>query len=119
MADDADDAGKGDQCLLQHAQCWQVEVVCGLVENKEIAAAFQNSCQQQPAALATGKIFDQRCDTVVAEEKSLQIGTHRQFRIAPLHELGAVGHFVEHGTLLVQLQPPLIDVIEPGKLADL
>ena len=35
-----------------------------------------------------------------------------------MHELGAVGHFVQHGAFRAQLQAALIHIIELGELAD-
>src|SRR5262249_34409641 len=118
VAHHADDAGEGDQSLFENAEGRQVEIVCGLVEDEEIAAAFQDARQQQAAAFATGELAHLRQDAVIGKEKALEIGADGNLGIAPLDELGAVGDFVQHGALVVELQAALVDVVEFGERAD-
>ena len=63
------------------------------------------------------KFFHLRHDALVGEQKPFQIRAHGKFRVAPLHELRAVGDLVQHGAFLVQLQPALVHVIEFRELA--
>ena len=117
VADHADHARKRDQGLFEHAQGRQIKIIGRFIQHEKISAALQNARQQQPAALAAGKVFDLRRDAFIGKEKPFQIAAQGNFGLAPLHKLRAVGRLVQNGALLVQLQPRLVHIIEFGELA--
>src|SRR6185369_9677948 len=81
VADDTHNARECNQRLLQHTQGREVEIVRGFIENKEVAAAFQDAREQKPAALAAGEFLDRGRDAVVGKQKSLEVGAHRKCRV--------------------------------------
>src|SRR5262249_54197583 len=56
---------------------------------------------------------------IIGDEKAFQIGAQRKFLVAENDIFGAVAKFVENGTVVAELQPPLVDVVELRQLPDL
>src|SRR5262249_10873106 len=71
VADDARHAGKRYQSLLQHAQRRQIQIVCRLVKQQEVAAALLNYREPQPTSVAPGKFFHLCQDALVGKQKPL------------------------------------------------
>src|SRR5258707_15448682 len=90
----------------------QIQIVRRFVEDNKIAAVLQNAREQQTAAFAAAEVFYERCDAIVREEEPFQISAQGEAILAENHELAAIADLIEHGSIFVQLNAALIDVVE-------
>src|SRR5205809_6725774 len=63
-------------------------------------------------------MFHLRRDTVIGEQKSLEIRAQRNFAVAKNDELRAVADFLQRRAFLTQLQAALVNVIKFREQAD-
>ena len=118
VADDEDAAGEGEHGFFEDAHGLQVEVVGGLIEDEEVAAAAEDFGEEDAALLAAGEFFDPHGDAVVGKEEAFEVGADVEFFIAKGDELGIASDFFHDTFGGVKQEALLIDVVEDGFFAD-
>ncbi len=86
---------------------------------KNVAAALQNFCEQNPAAFAAAELRDFGVDAVFAEKESPQISAQGDALFPERDMFSAAPDFFPNRFLVVEQEPVLIDVIDLGPRADL
>src|SRR5690606_34651174 len=100
------------QGLFKHAQCRQVQIIGRLVKNQKVPAVLQNAREEQPASFAPAEVLHLGGDAIIREEKPLQIGPQRKLFVPKNNELRTVADFIQDRPLRIQLNAPLVNVIE-------
>src|SRR5205809_2778750 len=114
-----DAAAEGDERFLEQTQRSEIEIVRRFVEHQNVAAAFQDLCQQHATPFAAAELRYFRVDAVFAEKKPSQISAQGDALLAERDVFSAAPDFFPNRFLVVEEEPVLIDVIDLGPRANL
>ena len=118
MADDDDAALEVLQVLLQNLQRSDVEVVRGLVEDKEVGTLHEHGTEVEPALLASRKLVDVVLLLLGREHEVLQELHGGELPAASkVNIFRGLANCIYHFHLLVELHPVLTVIAETHGLA--
>src|SRR5271169_5571016 len=118
VADDHGAAGEILQRLFERAQGIDIEIVGGLVEQKQIGAGFEHPGQMHAVTLAARQRADLFLLVGALEIERGAIAARIDLALAKQNEFVAAGDFLPHGLLAVETVARLVDIAQMHALAD-
>ena len=118
MRDDHGAAREGLQCVFEGAEGFHVQVVCGLIEQDQVAALLERQRQVEAVALTTGEDLGWLLLVSTLEAEGGQVGARRHFVLADVDVVQAVGDNFPHGFFGVDVFAVLVHVGDLDGLAD-
>ncbi|CAB4755840.1 unannotated protein [freshwater metagenome] len=119
MRGDDGAAGELEQGVLQRAEGLDVEVVRGLIEKQQVAAHLQREGEVQAVALVARQHARGLLLVGPLESEHRDISARRQFDVADLDPVEAIGDDLPDVLRRVEPRPRLVDVRQQDGLADL
>ncbi len=119
MADDEGTAGEGEQGFFQGPQGLHVQVVGRLVEQQQVAAAFEQLRQVHPVALAAGEVADPFLLVRTLEVEAAAVGPRGHLVPPDDDVVRTVGDLLPHGLGTVQGIAALVHAGDLDHIADM
>ena len=117
----ADDHGAPREVLqrsLERAQCVDVEIVGGFVEQQHVAARLEQLREVHPVALAAREIAHAFLLVAALEIEARHVSAAIDLSVADLHVLDVVGDLLIDGCVIVEAVPTLIHIGHLHRVAD-
>ena len=109
MGDHNSATGKIGERLLECAQCLDVEVVGGFVQQQYVAASSQKFRQVHPVAFAAGEFADGFLLVGAPEVEPRNVGTRGCLVLTDLDRVQAAGDLFPHGLAVIERLAALVD----------